>query len=346
MVEEFENSLDSWIKAIYDTISIADLEKLKAGLLGKSGIITSEFRTLSELSTNEKKIVGERLNKAKGAIEEAISAQSKKIKRSMIENKLMDEILDITLPSTNNFFGSIHILTQAMRRIRNHYHARGFLVLDGPEIETDFFNFDALNIPKHHPARQSHDTFYIDGFDDILLRTHTSCVQIRTMQQTGIPVRMISIGKTYRNDKLDSTHSPMFHQIEGLVVDRDGVTIGHLKGELKKFISSFFETDDVSIRLRPSYFPFTEPGVEIDCRYKKEDNKLKITKDGTNWLELGGAGMVHPAVFKHCGIDGPVCGFAFGFGLERLVALRTGISDIRHIYDTDVRGLRYFKNCG
>jgi phenylalanyl-tRNA synthetase alpha chain len=332
------------MESISSATSIGELEKIRAGLLGKSGAITSEFRALAKLSIEEKKIIGERLNIAKNAIEEAISEQIKKIKRSIIEERLRSEVVDITLPSVSDSFGSLHILTQAMRRIRDHYHARGFLVLDGPEIETDFFNFDALNIPKHHPARQSHDTFYIDGFDDVLLRTHTSCVQIRTMQKTGIPVRMISIGKTYRNDKLDSTHSPMFHQIEGLVVDREGLTIGHLKSELKKFISAFFETEDVAIRLRPSYFPFTEPGVEIDCRYKKEGGRLRITGDGTDWLELGGAGMVHPNVFKHCGIEGPAYGFAFGFGLERLVALRTGISDIRNIYETDVRTLRYLNN--
>ncbi|MDR2598205.1 MAG: phenylalanine--tRNA ligase subunit alpha, partial [Holosporales bacterium] len=254
---EDESNLDRWLESVANAGSIIELEKIKAELLGKSGVVTSEFKTLARLPSEEKKIVGERLNIVKSAIEEAITAQNKKLRRLMIEDRLRSEVVDITLPSINGSFGSVHILTQATRRIRDHYHARGFLVLDGPEIETDFFNFDALNIPKHHPARQSHDTFYIDGFDDVLLRTHTSCVQIRTMQQIGVPVRMISMGKTYRNDKLDSTHSPMFHQIEGLVVDRDNLTIGHLKSELKKFISAFFETDDVAIRLRPSYFPFT-----------------------------------------------------------------------------------------
>ncbi|MDR1034513.1 MAG: phenylalanine--tRNA ligase subunit alpha [Holosporales bacterium] len=345
MSEKLENSLKHWLESISSIALLPELEKVKSELLGKSGIVTTALREVSKLPIEKRKIFGEKLNNAKSSIEEAIANQISKIKRSMVEDKMNSEAVDITLPSINESFGSVHLLTRAMRQIRDHYHARGFLVLDGPEIETDFFNFDALNIPKHHPARQSHDTFYIDGFDEVLLRTHTSCVQVRTMLKTGIPVRMISIGKTYRNDKLDSTHSPMFHQVEGLVIDRNSLTVGHLKNELKRFISAFFETDDVAIRLRPSYFPFTEPGMEIDCRCNKNGGKLTITKDGADWLELAGAGMVHPDVFKHCGIDGEVYGFAFGFGLERLVTLRAGVADIRNIYDTDIRWLRYFRSC-
>lgn len=339
---EIEKNLDHWIKSIMGITSFQDLEKTKSKLIGKSGIITSAFRLLKDFSGDEKKSFGEKLNNIKGQIETAINNQRKKLEEYEFSEKLKNETLDITLPVENSSFGGLHILTQSIRRIRDHYLARGFLVLDGPEVETDFFNFDALNIPDHHPARQSHDTFYLKGFDKTLLRTHTSCVQIRTMKERGIPVRMISIGKTYRNDQLDATHSPMFHQIEGLVVDRTPITIGHLKNELKKFLAFFFEVEDVAIRFRPSFFPFTEPGMEVDCKYTKKDGKLIITTNGDKWLELGGAGMVHPNVIKNCGIDGEAFGFAFGFGLERLVMLKNGITDIRNLFDTDQRWLQYY----
>ncbi len=341
---EIEKNLEHWVKTIFTATSFQELEKLKVDLIGKSGVITSAFKMLKNIDGNEKKLFGEKINKIKAEIENAISNQRKKLEDYIISEKLKTETLDITLPVENEKFGGLHIITQSVKRIRNHYLARGFLVLDGPEVETDFFNFDALNIPKHHPARQSHDTFYLKGLEDTLLRTHTSCVQIRTMQEKGIPVRMISIGKTYRNDQLDATHSPMFHQIEGLVVDKDPITIGHLKSELKKFLSFFFEVENVAIRFRPSFFPFTEPGMEVDCRYIKKDGKLIITEHGDKWLELGGAGMVHPNVFKSCGITDSAYGFAFGFGLERLVMLKNGITDIRNLFDTDQRWLKYYAN--
>ena len=341
-LHELEKNLDHWLKTIVGTTTFSDLDKEKSNLLGKSGIVTSAFKMMGSISPEEKKTFGEKLNKIKISIENAISEQQKKLENYFISEKLKNETLDITLPVENSTFGGLHIITQSVRRIREHYQARGFLVLDGPEVETDFFNFDALNIPKHHPARQSHDTFYIEGFDETLLRTHTSCVQIRTMINRGIPVRMISIGKTYRNDQLDATHSPMFHQVEGLVVDKKPISIGHLKNELKKFLSFFFEVEDVAIRFRPSFFPFTEPGMEVDCKYTKRDGKLVITEKGDKWLELGGAGMVHPNVFKSCNIDETAYGFAFGFGLERLVMLKNGITDIRNLFDTDQRWLRHY----
>ncbi|MDR1234215.1 MAG: phenylalanine--tRNA ligase subunit alpha [Holosporales bacterium] len=341
-VEDIEGKLVRWLDSISRALTFHELELIKVETIGKSGVLTLAFKELMHLSIDDKKLFGERLNRAKNSIESAIANRLKHIEILTITEKLKNETLDITLPVVNGQFGSLHMITQTVRRIRDHYHSRGFLVLDGPEIESDFFNFDALNIPKHHPARQSHDTFYLDGLEETLLRTHTSCVQIRTMMKMGLPIRMISIGKTYRNDQLDSTHSPMFHQIEGLVVDRKGITIGHLKNELKKFVATFFEVDEVDIRLRPSYFPFTEPGMEVDCRYTKENGRLRITKDGDRWLELGGAGMVHPNVFKASGIEGPAQGFAFGFGLERLIMLRYGISDIRVIFDTDVRYLQHY----
>ena len=341
-LKELEKNLSHWTRVIVESTSFAELDKVKTELLGKSGIVTSAFKMLGTIPNEEKKEYGEKLNIIKNTLENHIKEQKKVLEDFYISEQLKNETVDVTLPAENNKFGGLHILTQSIRRIRDHYQSRGFFVLDGPEIESDFFNFDALNIPKHHPARQSHDTFYIDGFNETLLRTHTSCVQIRTMIDKGIPIRMISIGKTYRNDDLDATHSPMFHQIEGLVVDREPISIGHLKNELNKFLSFFFEVKEVAIRFRPSFFPFTEPGMEVDCKYTKKDGKLIITKDGDEWLELGGAGMVHPNVFKNCNIDGNVFGFAFGFGLERLVMLKNGIQDIRNLFDTDIRFLKHY----
>ncbi len=339
---EIEKNLEHWVKTILAATSAQELERLKADIIGKSGVVTDAFKMLKDVSVDERKSFGEKLNKIKVQIEETIAQQRKKLEDYEISEKLKNETLDITLPVENDHFGGLHVITQSLRRIRDHYAARGFLVLDGPEIETDFYNFDALNIPKHHPARQSHDTFYLKGFDETLLRTQTSCVQIRAMQEYGVPIRMISIGKTYRNDQLDATHSPMFHQLEGLVVDRKPLTIGHLKSELKKFLEFFFEADSTAIRFRPSFFPFTEPGMEFDCKYTKKDGRLIITDQGDKWIELGGAGMVHPNVFKSCGIEGPVYGFAYAFGLDRIIMLKNGITDIRNLFDTDQRWLKYY----
>ena len=324
-----------------NTINEIDLEKSK--FLGKSGILTKEFKKLSVLSNEEKVLFGKKLNAIKNQVEEAINNQIKFVKKLELDKKLKEENVDITLP-INKDFGSLHILSNEIRRIKNEYKANGFLILDGPEVETEFFNFDALNIPKYHPARQSQDTFYIEGFNETLLRTQTSCVQIRAMQERPLPLRMISIGKTYRNDQLDATHSPMFHQIEGLVVDNNPINIGNLKDTLSKFVAFVFEVESVSLRFRPSFFPFTEPSMEVDCCYSKENGNIKINKDGDRWLELGGAGMVHPNVFKACGIPTKPYGFAFGFGLERLVMLKYGINDIRSLYDTDTRILKHYKS--
>ena len=341
-LRELEKNLDYWMTIIVKATSFAALDKVKSDLLGKSGIITSAFKLMTEIPSDEKKAYGEKINKLKTALEDAIKKQRGLIDEFTISEKLKNETVDVTLPVFGNKFGSRHLITQATNRIRDHYQARGFMVLDGPEIESEFFNFDALNTPKHHPARQSHDTFYLEGFDETLLRTQTSSVQIRTMLDKGVPIRMISIGKTYRNDCLDATHSPMFHQIECLVAQRTPLSIGHLKSELKKFLSFFFEVNDVAIRFRPSFFPFTEPGMEVDCRYMKRDGKLVITKEGDRWLEIAGAGMVHPNVFRSCNVEGPAYGFAFAFGLDRIVMLKNGIQDIRELLETDIRALRHY----
>jgi phenylalanyl-tRNA synthetase alpha chain len=342
---ELEKNLEYWIKSILEATSHQDLEKIKSDLIGKSGIVTSAFGILASASPEQKKLYGATLNKIRTAVEGAVSQQGKKLNDYMIAEKLKNESVDVGLPVENYKFGGLHLITQATRFIRSYYQSRGFLVLDGPEVETEFFNFDALNTPKHHPARQSHDTFYVKGSENTLLRTQTSSVQIRTMTSKGIPIRMISIGKTYRNDQLDATHSPMFHQMECLVADREPISIGYLKSELKKFVSFFFETEDVALRFRPSFFPFTEPSMEVDCRCTKSNGKLVITSEGDRWLEICGSGMVHPNVFKNCGINEQVYGFAFAFGIDRLVMLKNGISDIRNLFDTDQRWLKHYGTC-
>ena len=340
---EVEVAALDFINVIKKLNTIQDIDMEKSKFLGKSGILTKEFKKLSVLNSEDKISVGKKLNAIKNQVENAIDNQMKVIKQIELNKKLQEENVDITLP-VDKEFGSLHILSYEMRRIKNEYKAHGFLILDGPEVETEFFNFDALNIPKYHPARQSQDTFYIEGFNETLLRTQTSCVQIRAMQNRKLPLRMISIGKTYRNDQLDATHSPMFHQIEGLVVDNNPINIGNLKDALNKLVAFIFEVDSVSLRFRPSFFPFTEPSMEVDCCYSKENGSIKINKDGNKWLELGGAGMVHPNVFKYCGIDTKPYGFAFGFGLERLVMLKYGINDIRSLYDTDMRLLKHYSS--
>ena len=330
-------------KKIEQTTTFDELELLKNEFLGKNGTLTIQFKEMNKLSIDEKKIRGKELNLCKINAENAINKQLSFIKNKLLNAKLESEKLDMSLP-VGNPCGGLHLLTREIRRIKTEYNSRGYLVLDGPEVETEFFNFDALNIPKYHPARQSQDTFYLKNFNETLLRTQTSSVQIRALQRYGVPLRMISIGKTYRNDQLDATHSPMFHQVEGLVVDRTPISIGHLQKALRDFVAFLFETDNATIRFRPSFFPFTEPGMEFDCCYKKNGNKIELTNDGDKWLELGGAGMVHPNVFKNCNIDEKLYGFAFGIGIERLVMLKYGINDIRMLFENDSRWLKYYAN--
>jgi phenylalanyl-tRNA synthetase alpha chain len=340
--KELEQNVKSLLCAVQTVVSHRELDQIKSDILGKSGYVTRALKSLRELPDEEKKAYGAEINKIKNHAEEIIAAKIAEFEERLIEEKLKNEKVDITLPVESPRFGGLHLITNAIRRIRDYYLARGFLVLDGPEIETDFYNFDALNIHKYHPARQSHDTFYLKGFEETLLRTQTSCVQIRTMMEMGVPVRMVSIGKTYRNDALDATHSPMFHQLECLVVDEQPVNIGHLKNELRKSLSFFFDVENVALRFRPSFFPFTEPSLEVDCRYTQKDGRIIITEDGDRWIEIAGAGIVHPNVFKNCGIQGQQYGFAFAFGLDRLVMMKNGIQDIRNLFDTDSRWLKHY----
>jgi phenylalanyl-tRNA synthetase alpha chain len=331
-LKDIGKELDKWLSEIRGASTISELDQAKSRTIGKSGLVTMSFRELASLSGDSKKSAGELLNNVKNSIERAIIERNDELEKASIARKLKEEYIDVTLPVDDEKIGGLHVLTQLFRRVKRHYNARGFTVVDGPEIENEFFNFDALNIQKHHPARQAHDTFYVENHEDALMRTHTSPVQIRTMMKHGIPIRMISFGRTYRNDQLDSTHSPMFHQLEGLVVDRTPISVGNLKSELKRLLAVALDisVNEIEIRLRPSYFPFTEPSMEVDCYWSGR------------WLEVGGSGMVHPNVFKQCGITGDVFGFAYGFGAERLVMLKEGINDLRDLFDGDKRWLKHY----
>ncbi len=323
--------LNNWLSQLEKINTINDLNNFKSSILGKSGIINNEMKKISTMSDGEKKEFGKNINQLKQTIEQAISNKKAQINATYIENILKQDKIDVTLPCVNSSIGNRHIISTYISRIRDHYTKRGFTVIEGNEIDTDFFNFDALNIPAHHPARQESDTFYIDGYSDTLLRTQTSTAQIHAMLDIGVPIRMISMGKVYRSDNLDMTHSPMFHQIECLVVDSNPISIRNMKSEIQKMLAFIFDTDiqNIAMRLRPSYFPFTEPGVEVDCKYKKLDDKIVLSCEGDKWMEIAGAGMVHPNVFSACKLPTNLFGFAFGMGLERLIMLKHGINDIR-----------------
>jgi phenylalanyl-tRNA synthetase alpha chain len=314
--------------------TISDLDQAKARFLGKTGSLTELMKQLGKLSAEDRPGAGALINEAKQAVEALIAAQKDAIHASELETRLAAESLDVTLPGRSIGQGGLHPISRALERIEQLFHAMGFTVADGPEIETDFYNFTALNTPENHPARSMQDTFYIEDSKNVL-RTHTSPVQIRYMQSHRPPVRIICPGRVYRCDH-DATHSPMFHQIEGLWVD-EGVSLADLKGTLTQFLRNFFERDDMQIRFRPSYFPFVEPGVEVDMEWERKDGAIK-------WLEIGGAGVVHPQVLRNGGIDPEhFSGFAFGMGLDRLAMLRYGVNDLRLFFENDMKFLSQFR---
>ncbi len=303
---------------IENITTLEELESLRQHLLGKDGLITKEMKGLSTLSIDKKKQKGQEINVLKDRLVSAIKRQKGVIEDQLLQKELEAQRIDVTLPGRKRHQGRQHPLTWGMEWVKNYFSLKGFDTQTGPDIETPFYNFDALNIPSHHPARQSHDTFYVNN--DLLLRTHTSSVQIRAMEMQKPPVRLISMGRVYRSDALDMTHSPMFHQIEGLVIE-PGIHMGHLKGLLLSLFKDFFDNPQLSIRFRPSFFPFTEPSAEID-----------ISFDEKNWLEMGGCGMVHPNVLENMNID-PTShqGFAFGLGMERLLMVKHKMTDIRRL---------------
>ena len=317
--------------------SIDSLEALRIKYLGKKGLVSLEMKSLSSLSIDEKKIKGQELNTFKSFFEKEIQNKRSEIETSSINEKLRKENIDATLPPRNFETGRLHPISQTTYKIIEIFGNMGFSVKSGPDIETDFNNFTALNIPDHHPAREMQDTFYLDKK---VLRTHTSPVQVRTMLKSKPPIRIIVPGRTYRSDS-DSTHTPMFHQVEGLLIDEKS-TMSHLKGCLIDFLKEFFEISDLKYRFRPSYFPFTEPSAEMDIAYTKTNNVLKFG-EGDKWLEILGCGMVNPIVLENCKIDSKKFqGFAFGMGIERLSMLKYGITDIRSFYESDFRWIQHY----
>jgi len=322
---------------------LAGLESIRVATLGKKGSVSSLMKGMGGMSPDERKVMGPALNGLKNDVASIIAERRSTLETEALDARLRDERVDVTLPVREHPQGRVHPISQVMDEISEIFANLGFDVAEGPDLETDFYNFSALNIPEEHPARQMHDTFYLKpdaNGDRKVLRTHTSPVQIRTMMSQEPPIRIIAPGRTYRSDS-DTTHTPMFHQVEGLVIDKD-IHLGHLKGTLEAFLKAFFEVDNVTLRLRPSYFPFTEPSMEVDVQCTFGDGTVKIG-DGNDWLEILGSGMVHTNVLKACNLDPDVYqGFAFGCGIDRLAMLKYGMSDLRAFFDSDLRWLRHY----
>lgn len=322
-----------------DAKDLTSLEALRVKLLGKKGVLTAQLQQLGKLPPEQRPAAGQQINQAKKKFQDALEGRRSQLESSALEQKLAAQGLDVTLPGRNGQTGGLHPITRTLRRLESLFTHMGFRVADGPEIEDDFHNFEALNIPPDHPARAMHDTFYLP--DGHLLRTHTSPVQVRFMQTHEPPFQIIAPGRVYRCDS-DVTHTPMFHQIEGLVVGED-VSFAQLKGVIIDFLEKFFESE-LKVRFRPSFFPFTEPSAEVDISCVMCSGKGCRICSRTGWLEVLGCGMVHPNVFRHCGIDGDkYSAFAFGLGVERLTMLRYGVDDLRLFFENDLQFLKQFK---
>jgi phenylalanyl-tRNA synthetase alpha chain len=334
---------DKWLTAVAEAGAVETLEAIRVDALGKKGEISGLMKTLGELTPEERKEAGQRLNLLKDAVTAAIGARKEVLETAALDAKLAFEAIDLTLPPRPETEGRLHPISQTIDEIIAIFGEMGFSVAEGPDIEDDFKNFTALNIPPDHPARQMQDTFYLPPQEDgsrMVLRTHTSPVQIRTMQSKKPPIRVICPGRTYRCDS-DMTHTPMFHQVEGLVID-ETTHMGHLKGCLIDFVRTFFNIDNLAVRFRPSYFPFTEPSAEVDIGCDRSGGELKLGQ-GSDWLEILGCGMVHPKVLINCGIDHTKYqGFAFGMGIERIAMLKYGIPDLRTFFDGDLRWLKHY----
>jgi len=321
-------------KAIAAAASVADLEQAKARFLGKSGSLTELLKGLGKLSAEERPRAGAAINQAKARVEEFIQARRDSILASQLDTQLAAEAIDVTLPGRRQGAGGLHPIALAQEEVEKLFASMGFSVADGPEIESDWYNFTSLRMPPDHPSRSMQDTFYIEGTDRVL-RTQTSPVQMRFMEAHKPPIRIICPGRVYRNDH-DATHSPMFHQVEGLWVD-EGISLADLKGTITQFCRAFFERDDIGLRFRPSYFPFVEPGVEIDMEWSRKGGEV-------TYLEIAGAGVVHPEVLRNGGIDPQKhSGFAFGMGLDRLAMLKYGVNDLRLFFENDLKFLEQFR---
>ncbi|WP_159016274.1 phenylalanine--tRNA ligase subunit alpha [Cognatiluteimonas profundi] len=330
-MSEIETVVSQALSDIASASSPDAVESLRISLLGKQGSITAQLKSLGGLPADQRKAAGEAINRARDAIGEALAARKAALEAAALDARMGTESIDVTLPGRNASRGGLHPVSRTLERITDIFGRLGYALADGPEIEDDWHNFEALNFPPHHPARAMHDTFYFG--DGRLLRTHTSGVQVRYMKDHAPPLRMIAAGKVYRSDS-DQTHTPMFHQVEGLLVDEHS-SFADLKGTLAEFVRAFFGRD-FEMRFRPSYFPFTEPSAEVDIAWQQPDGSMR-------WLEVLGCGMVHPSVLRNVGIDPErYTGFAFGLGVERFAMLRYGVDDLRSFFDNDVRFLRQF----
>ena len=339
MSSELEQLLSRALDAVQAAADLRGLDEVRVQYLGKSGLFTERLKQLGKLPAEQRKEAGAQVNRAKQAFQSALDERKSALEADRLARRLASERIDVTLPGRDVSVGGLHPVTRTMQRIEDFFASAGFEVAVGPEIEDDFHNFEALNIPSHHPARAMHDTFYFD--ERLLLRTHTSPVQIRHMRETAPPMKVIAPGRVYRCDS-DLTHTPMFHQVEGFLVDEQ-VSFADLKGILNAFLHAFFERDDLEVRFRPSYFPFTEPSAEVDIQCVMcGGSGCRVCKQ-TGWLEVLGCGMIHPEVFRHVGIDSEkYLGYAFGMGVERLAMLRYGVNDLRLFFENDLRFLRQF----
>lgn len=345
-MEDIESLKTEMLAAVSKAEDLKSWDEARVALLGKKGRITELMKGMGALPVEQKIEMGKRLNVLKSEVEEALNVRRAELAEKELNEKLSRETVDVTLPVRPENQGRIHPVSKIYEEVVAIFGEMGFEVAEGPDIEDQFHNFNALNMPANHPARQMQDTFYIpnknsDDFDDsYVVRTHTSPVQIRTMERQRPPIRVVAPGRTYRSD-YDATHTPMFHQVEGLVIDKN-ITMAHLKGCLYDFVKAFFELDDIPVRYRPSYFPFTEPSAEMDIGCLKTKTELKVGA-GSDWLEILGCGMVHPNVLKAGGIDpDEYQGFAFGVGLDRLAMLKYGIPDLRTFFESDVRWLKNY----
>ena len=336
---------DTYLTQIAAAADEAALEAIRLAAVGKKGEIALKMRELGKMTAEERQVAGPALNALKNEVNSAIAAKKAALANAALDERLRSEWLDVTLPARHARQGSIHPISQVTEEVTAIFADMGFSVAEGPQVETDWYNFDALNIPGHHPARAEMDTFYMaraegDDRPPHVLRTHTSPVQIRSMEKQGAPIRVICPGRVYRAD-YDQTHTPMFHQVEGLAIDTD-ISMANLKWCLEEFVKAFFEVDDVELRFRASHFPFTEPSAEVDIRCSWEGGQLKVG-EGDDWLEILGSGMVHPKVLQAGGIDPSVYqGFAFGVGIDRIAMLKYGIPDLRAFFDSDLRWLRNY----
>ncbi len=342
-MEQISDLQKNLLNDVESADTLEALEALRISVLGKKGQITGLLKTLGSMTPEQRKESGPLLNQLKNRIIDAVTVKKDTLEKAGLDARLKKERVDATLPVRPQTQGTIHPVSQVMDELAEIFADLGFAIAEGPDIENNFHNFTALNIPEEHPARQMHDTFYLAEKEESarkVLRTHTSPVQIRTMINQKPPIRIVAPGRTYRSDS-DATHTPMFHQVEGLVLDRD-IHMGHLKGCLEAFVTAFFEIDHVKMRFRPSYFPFTEPSAELDIGCHFDGDTLRIG-EGDDWLEILGCGMVHPKVIANCGIDpDEYQGFAFGCGIDRLAMLKYGMTDLRAFFESDLRWLRHY----